>query len=170
MTIITQNRWNVRIVPVGQTRGTSGSLINIRKEPIVEFFDGLNAKGDNNLGQLVQAYSLSTLLNRDMAAGLDLYASAPEWTVSRDDMIQITHGLHAWNKAEMADKELFIIVFHFEDDSPMMRAVQSTGNAQAVSMLMDTLSKEYDMDCVEGESVYIDQVQTITALKVDMLV
>jgi hypothetical protein len=170
MTIITQNRWNVRIVPVGGTRGTSNSLINTQNQPIVEFFDKNNTQsGENNLGQFVQAYCLSTLLERD-TAGLDLYASVPEWKVSRDDMLQITHQLHAWNDVNVRNNNTFVIVFHFEGDEPMVRAVQSANSDEATLKLVEALSSEYDMDCVEGESVHIDQVQTFTTLKDGMLI
>jgi hypothetical protein len=171
MTIITQNRWNVRIVPVGQVRGASDSLINTQKEPMIEFFDGLNANGrEGVLGQFVQSYFLSTLLKRDMAHGLDLYASVPEWKVSRDDMIQITHELHTWANTHLGEQLDFVIAFHFEDDAPMMKAVQATNVELATIKLLDMLSVQNDEVYAENESIFIDQIQTFTTLKADILV
>jgi hypothetical protein len=105
-----------------------------------------------------------------MSHGLDLYASVPEWKVSRDDMIQITHELHTWADTNLGEQLDFVIVFHFEDDAPIIKAVRATNVELATIKLLDMLSVQNDEVYVENESIFIDQIQTFTTLKADILV
>jgi hypothetical protein len=82
MTMLTLDRFNVRIVRTGDAYGLDNCLTN-NDGPMVEFYDRKYMHTPR--GQFVSRYFVSTLLERP-AVGLSLDGGVPAWTVSADDM------------------------------------------------------------------------------------
>jgi hypothetical protein len=78
------NKWNVRIVNIGDKYGRAMRLTN-NEAPLVEFYDGRYLH--TPFGQFVSRYYISTILEENSyPAGLCLDGGIPEWQVSADDM------------------------------------------------------------------------------------
>ena len=82
-TMITVNKFNVRVVNIGDKYGLNDCLVN-NKAPIVEFYDSRFTKGADR-GQFVSRYYVSTILDGS-DCGLCLDGGVPDWTVSAQDM------------------------------------------------------------------------------------
>ena len=74
--MITVNKFNVRVVNIGDKYGLNDCLVN-NKAPIVEFY----TKG----GQFISRYYVGTILDGS-DCGLCLDGGVPDWTVSAQDM------------------------------------------------------------------------------------
>lgn len=84
-------QWLIRVVPPKAKYGSKDQVINVHKEPIVDFFDKRHG-GFNDLGFLSSQYLLSTIL--EDKGGLCLSGSYPAQYVDDEFMA----SLHDWLK------------------------------------------------------------------------
>lgn len=81
--MITINKFNVRVVNIGDKYGLNDCLVN-NKAPMVEFYD-LRFTKCADRGQFVSRYYVDTILDGS-DCGLCLDGGVPDWTVSAQDM------------------------------------------------------------------------------------
>lgn len=79
-------RFNTKIIGTGDRYGRADCLTN-DGAPMIEFYDPRYQHGP--LGQFVQRYYVSTILQNDSWGALTLQGDIPEWSVSAHDMAEI---------------------------------------------------------------------------------
>jgi len=93
--------WNVRMVFRGESFGLRDMLEHGKDDPMVEFYDGRQAR-PGHLGQFVSRYYASALTRRCQynrgslplsQTGLDLHGGVPEWSVCAEDMANVMNWL-----------------------------------------------------------------------------
>lgn len=88
--------FNVRIVRKGDRYGLDDKLVHDKADPMVEFFDARHMHTPR--GQFVSRYYLSTLREREVDRGLNLYGGEPEWYLDASAMREV----HAWLDREVS--------------------------------------------------------------------
>ncbi len=88
ITMITVDKFNVRVVNKGDKYGLDFCLTHEEDKPLVEFYDVRYPHTE--FGQFVSRYYVSTILGDDgygpKDSGLNLHGGVPEWTVSERHM------------------------------------------------------------------------------------
>lgn len=85
----------VRVVSKGQKYGLNNCLTHDSLDPLVEFYAAKSVDANNQFGQFISRYYLSTIL-LGKGYGLELYSDVPEWTLDASEMDYIK-GMLGYN-------------------------------------------------------------------------
>ena len=88
------DKFNVRIVRLGDRYGRDDRFAHEEDQPLVEFYDDRYHSQPGDRGQFVSRYYVSTLLEYT-GQGLNLYVGEPAWYLYSSDLDRVREYLQA---------------------------------------------------------------------------